>query len=89
MCGASKLLDDVTSGRTASALADMLSLYFIYVASMEFQYKCPPFVGSEMNGQFTLQQAEQLLNFEAKLDVSLLDAVVHCFYNSLGEEVSA
>lgn len=40
-----------------------------------------------MNGQFTLQQAEQLLNFEAKLDVNLLDAVVHCFYDSLGEEV--
>lgn len=56
---------------------------------MEFQYKCPPFVGGEMNGQFTLQQAEQLLNFEAKLDVGLLDAVVHCFYDSLGEEVGA
>lgn len=42
-----------------------------------------------MNGQFTLQQAEQLLNFEAKLDVGLLDAVVHWFYESLGEEVSA
>ena len=42
-----------------------------------------------MNGQFTLQQAEQLLNFEAKLDVGLLDAVVHCFYDSLGEEVGA
>lgn len=42
-----------------------------------------------MNGQFTLQQAEQLLNFDAKLDVNLLDAVVHCFYDSLGEEVSA
>ena len=44
-------------------------------------------VGWKMNGQFTLQQAEQLLNFDAKLDVNLLDAVVHCFYDSLGEEV--
>ena len=41
-----------------------------------------------MNGQLVLQQAEQLLNFDSKLDINILDSVVNCMYNSTGEEVS-
>ena len=32
-------------------------------------------------------QAMQLLDFSQKLDISLLDSVVNCFYGSVGEEV--
>lgn len=32
-------------------------------------------------------QAMTLLDFSLKLDISLLDSVVNCFYSSTGEEV--
>ena len=34
-------------------------------------------------------QAMQLLDFNNKLDIQLLDSVVNCFYGSVGPEVSA
>ena len=33
-------------------------------------------------------QAVQLLNFEQKLDINLLDSVVECFFGTVGPEVS-
>ena len=33
------------------------------------------------------EQAMQLLNFTDKLDITLLDSVVHCFYYTMGPEV--
>lgn len=37
---------------------------------------------------FTADRAMQLLDFSKKLDVSLLDGVVDCFYNGTGNDVS-
>ena len=34
------------------------------------------------------EQAVQLLNFEQKLDINLLDSVVECFFGTVGPEVS-
>lgn len=33
------------------------------------------------------EQAMQLLNFTGKLDITLLDSIVHCFYFTMGPEV--
>ena len=41
-----------------------------------------------MEVQLTLQHAEQLLDFSQKLDINLLDSVVNCLYNSIGQQVS-
>lgn len=38
--------------------------------------------------QFTADQAMQLLDFSHKLDMPLLDAVVTCFYSTMGPQVS-
>lgn len=39
-------------------------------------------------GQFTAEQAMRLLDFSGKIDMTLLDTVVNCFYNTVGPEVS-
>ena len=41
-----------------------------------------------MEVQLSLQHAEQLLDFSQKLDINLLDTVVNCLYNSIGQQVS-
>ena len=38
--------------------------------------------------QFTAEQALQLLDFSGKMDIALLDAVVNCFYSTVGPQVS-
>lgn len=38
---------------------------------------------------FTADHAMQLLDFSKKLDIGLLDGVVDCFYNGMGDDVSA
>ena len=38
--------------------------------------------------QFTAEQAMRLLDFSGKVDMTLLDAVVNCFYNTVGPQVS-
>lgn len=38
---------------------------------------------------FIADRAMQLLDFSKKLDVTLLDGVVDCFYNGAGDNVSA
>ena len=38
--------------------------------------------------QFTTEQAMRLLDFSSKVDMPLLDAVVNCFYSTVGPEVS-
>ena len=40
-----------------------------------------------MAAAFTAEQAGQLLDFSQKLDISLLDAVVNCFYSNVGPQV--
>ena len=37
--------------------------------------------------QFTAEQAMSLLDFTSKVDMTLLDAVVNCFYNTMGPQV--
>jgi Cdc6-like AAA superfamily ATPase len=39
-----------------------------------------------MEVQLSLQHAEQLLDFSQKLDINLLDTVVNCLYNSIGQQ---
>jgi hypothetical protein len=36
--------------------------------------------------QFTAEQAMRLLDFSGKVDMTLLDAVVNCFYNTVGPQ---
>ena len=37
---------------------------------------------------FTAEQAMSLLDFTGKVDMTLLDSVVNCFYNTVGPQVS-
>lgn len=37
--------------------------------------------------QFTAEQAMVLLDFGSKMDMTLLDSVVSCFYNTVGPQV--
>lgn len=37
--------------------------------------------------QFTAEQAMCLLDFGSKMDMTLLDSVVSCFYNTVGPQV--
>lgn len=34
-----------------------------------------------------MEEANKLLDFSQKLDIGLLDSVVHCLYNSTGEQL--
>ena len=44
-------------------------------------------VPATVGQQFTAEQATQLLDFSQKMDIAMLDAVVTCFYNSVGSQV--
>ncbi len=42
----------------------------------------------QVGAPFTGEQAALLLDFSRKLDITLLDSVVGCFYGSVGPQVS-